>query len=67
MGLGARGTDGQPKDGRWARRRERKRLKRERTGDSPEKRAERTAPGSSETTVKDAANRAGLGGFVGGG
>jgi hypothetical protein len=67
MGLGARGSDGQRTGGWWAKRRERRQIKRERTGDSPEKRSERKAPGSSETTVKDAANRAGLGGFVGGG
>ena len=67
MRLGARGSGEQRTDGWLARRREQKRLKRERTGDSPEKLTERKAPGSSDTTVKDAANRAGLGGFVGGG
>ena len=54
-----------PKQGRLARRRERNRLKRERTGDSPEKAAEGRKPG--DATVKDAANQAGLGGFVSGG
>ena len=50
---------------RWsARRREKKRLRLEQTGDSPQKRAERLKAGSA--TVKDNANRAGMGGFVGG-
>jgi hypothetical protein len=50
----------------WAaRRREKKRLRLERTGDSPQKRGERERAGSA--TVKDNANRAGMGGFVGGG
>jgi hypothetical protein len=53
-----------PNDGWLARRREQKRIKRERSGDSPEKAAERRKP--QDTTVKDAANRAGTGGFVGG-
>ena len=53
-----------PKDGWLARRREQKRLKRERTGDSPQKLAE---PHKTEdTTVKDAAKRASTGGWVGG-
>jgi hypothetical protein len=47
------------------RRRENKRLKLERTGDSPQKQAQRRA--SESPTVKDNANRAGLGGFVSGG
>ena len=55
------------KDGWLARRREQKRLKRERTGDSPQKAAERQRRTAQETSVKDAANRAGMGGFVGGG
>ena len=51
---------------RWAaRRREKKRLRLERTGDSPLKRGERPRDGSA--TVKDNANRAGMGGFVSGG
>jgi hypothetical protein len=54
-----------PKPGWLNRRREQKRLKRERTGDTPAKAAERGKP--QETTVKDAANRAGIGGFVSGG
>jgi hypothetical protein len=50
----------------WAeRRREKKRLKLERTGPSPQAQGERGKGGSG--TVKDAANRAGMGGFVGGG
>ena len=53
------------KPGWAARRRERKRLKLERSGDSPQKRAERQRAGS--TTVRDNANRAGMGGFVSGG
>ena len=56
--------EAKPKDGWLARRREQKRLKRERCGDSPEKASERRKP--QEGTVKDAANRAGTGGFVGG-
>jgi hypothetical protein len=48
-----------------ARRREQRRLKRARTGDSVEKRSEPNEPPSG--TVKDAANRAGIGGFVSGG
>ena len=47
------------------RRRERKRLKLERTGPSPQAQGERRKGGS--PTVKDNANRAGMGGFVGGG
>ena len=54
-----------PNDGWLARRREQKRIKRERSGDSPAKAAERRKP--QDATVKDAANRAGTGGFVGGG
>ena len=50
----------------WAeRRREKKRLKLERTGPSPQAQSERRKGDS--PTVKDAANKAGLGGFVGGG
>ena len=53
-----------PNDGWLARRREQKRIKRERSGDSPEKAAERRKP--QETTVEDAAKRASTGGWVGG-
>jgi hypothetical protein len=54
-----------PKHG-WAdRRREKKRLKLERTGPSRQAQSERRKGDS--PTVKDAANKAGLGGFVGGG
>jgi hypothetical protein len=53
-----------PKDGWLARRREQNRLKRERTGDSPQKAAERRKP--QDTTVEDAAKRASTGGWVGG-
>ena len=54
-----------PKQG-WAdRRREKKRLKLERTGPSPQAQGERRKSGS--TTVKDNANQAGMGGFVSGG
>jgi hypothetical protein len=50
----------------WAaRRREKKRLKLERTGDSPQREGERRRGGSA--SVKDNANRAGMGGFVSGG
>jgi hypothetical protein len=50
----------------WAdRRREKKRLKLERTGPSPQAQGERRKDGS--PTVMDNANRAGLGQFVGGG
>jgi hypothetical protein len=48
-----------------ARRREKKRLKLERTGDSPQKQGEHRRGGS--VTVKDNANQAGMGGFVSGG
>lgn len=58
-------SDAQPTTGRLARRREQRRAKRERTGDSPEKRAERSR--HAESTVKDALNRAGVAGFVAGG
>jgi hypothetical protein len=50
-------SDKRPKTGWLARRRETQRLKRERTGDSPEKRTERSK--TQEATVKDAAQRAG--------
>jgi hypothetical protein len=53
-----------PNDGWLARRREQKRIKRERSGDSPEKAAERRKP--QDTTVEDAAKRASTGGWVGG-
>jgi hypothetical protein len=54
-----------PKQG-WAdRRREKKRLKLERTGPSPEKRGEGRRGGP--TSVKDNADRAAMGGFVSGG
>jgi hypothetical protein len=53
-----------PRDGWLSRRREQNRLKRERTGDSPEKAAERRKP--QDTTVEDAAKRASTGGWVGG-
>ena len=52
-----------PNDGWLARRREQKRLKRERTGDSPAKAAERRKP-QDATTVEDAAKRASTGGWV---
>ena len=57
----------QPKAGWLARRREKQRLKRERTGDTPEKVAEarRTPNGP---TVKDAVGKAPVGGaLIGGG
>jgi hypothetical protein len=59
------GEQKEPKQGWAARRREKKRLKLERTGPSPQAQSERRKGDS--PTVKDAANRAGLGGFVGGG
>ena len=50
----------------WAdRRREKKRLKLERTGDSPQKQGERRKGGP--PTVRDAAERTGTIGFLGGG
>jgi hypothetical protein len=52
-----------PKEGWLARRREQKRLKRERTGDSPQRTAEGRKP--QDTTVKDAANRVSMGNSVG--
>jgi hypothetical protein len=48
-----------------ARRREKRRLKRERTGDSPQKATEREKPGDPE--VKDAIARTGERGFLSGG
>ncbi|MGZ8647886.1 MAG: hypothetical protein ACXW08_04530 [Solirubrobacteraceae bacterium] len=59
---------GEPKETKpgWAeRRREKKRLKLERTGPSPQAQGERRKGGSA--TVKDKANQAGMGGFVSGG
>jgi hypothetical protein len=47
------------KVGWLSRRREERRLKQERTGESPEKRSERKKPGDS--SVKDASTRAGSG------
>jgi hypothetical protein len=58
-------SEPKPKVGWLSRRREQQRLKRERTGDSAEKLADRKKP--QEPSVKDAANRAGTGGFVSGG
>ena len=52
------------KSGVLAKRRERKQLKQERSGDTPEKREE--SAGSSYDQ-KDATSRAVLGGFIGGG
>ena len=49
-----------------ARRREKQRLRRERTGDSPQKLAERKKPGG-EASVKDAVARTGETGFLSGG
>jgi hypothetical protein len=57
--------ENKPEDGWLARRREQNRLKRERTGDTPEKAAERRKP-QDATTVEDAAKRASTGGWVGG-
>ncbi len=59
---------GQTKDAKrgWGeRRREKKRLRLEQTGDSPQKQRELQKDGAQ--TVKDNANRAGMGGFVSGG
>ena len=57
----------QPKAGWLAKRREKRQLKRERTGDTPQKVAEgRRTP--SEPTVKDAVGKAPVGGgLIGGG
>ena len=58
---------GEPKASKpsWVeRRRETKRLKLERTGDSPQKQTRRKG---GPPNVKDNANRAGIGGFVSGG
>jgi hypothetical protein len=57
----------QPKAGWLARRREKQRLKRQRTGDTPQKLAEgRRTP--SDPTVKDAVGKAPVGGgLIGGG
>jgi hypothetical protein len=48
-----------------AKRREKRRLKRERTGDTPEKTAERNKP--TDPDVKGAMERAGATGFLSGG
>jgi hypothetical protein len=55
----------EPKQGWAGRRREKKRLKLERTGPSPQAQGERRKGGP--PTVKDNANQAGMGGFVSGG
>ena len=60
------GEQQQTKTGWRQRRREKKRLKLERTGDSAEKRQGDRHKGG-PPTVKDNAQRAGLGGFVSGG
>jgi hypothetical protein len=52
-----------PKEGWLAWRREQKRLKRERTGDSPQRTAEGREP--QDTTVNDVASRFGIGNSVG--
>lgn len=58
-------SDEQPKKpGLRARRREKMRLKRERTGDSPEKREQ---PSGHVYDDKDAGSRAGMGGVIGAG
>jgi len=60
---------GEQKDSKphWGeRRREKKRLKQERTGESPEKRAERKRK-STNPGLDDAAGRAGTGNVAGGG
>jgi hypothetical protein len=59
------GEQNDPRTGWAARRREKKRLKLERTGDSPEKQAERRRKPSS-ADQDDAARRAGATGNVGG-
>ena len=46
--------------------REKRRLKKERAGDTPQKRAERKKPGD-QPSVSDNAKRAGIGAFGGGG
>jgi hypothetical protein len=58
------GEQKEPKPGWAERRRERKRLKLERTGPSPQAQGEHRKGGPG--TVKDAATRVGIGGFVGG-
>jgi hypothetical protein len=58
-------SEERPKAGWLARRREKQRVKRERTGDSPEKQAERSK--THEPTVKDTVNHAGHGLSAGGG
>jgi hypothetical protein len=58
-------TEKPQKAGWVARNRVRRREKRERTGDSPEKQGEHKR--GAEPTVKDALNRAGTAGFLSGG
>lgn len=58
-------AEAQPKKpGLRAKRREKKRLKQERTGDTPEKREQ---PSGDTYDAKDMGTRAGLGGMIGGG
>jgi hypothetical protein len=61
------GESEKPKPSRTAQRRERKRLKQERTGDTPEKQAERRKPAEASPSVRDNADRAAVGGFLAGG
>jgi len=57
-----------PKSDGWlAKRREKQRLKRERTGDSPQKQVERPKSGGDDQSVKDVADRVGTTGFIAGG
>lgn len=58
-------TEDKRTDGWLAKQREKKRLKRERTGDSPQKAAERKKP--SDPDVTGAMARTGTTGFLGGG
>lgn len=60
-------SDDKRKDGWLARRRDKKRLKRERTGDSPEKAAEGKKPGDADPDVTGAMARTGTTGFLSGG
>jgi hypothetical protein len=56
-----------PKTGWLATTREKRRVKRERTGDSPEKRAEASKAQQSTGTVQEATNSAVAGSFLSGG
>ena len=61
-------SEGKRRSGVVAKVREKRRLKRERTGDSPERRAERSRHGAgSDASVAENAGRAAVAGYLAGG